>query len=142
MLLDHTDFPIVRIDYDASGSGGLTASLAAFEALLGHRHSFVLIGRGASGQEQDHEERRQIALWMKRNREALGQYVLALVYVEPQAAHRITARAGAEMYRKFWGYPMLVTSSDDEARAMAARLLAGEPVGDVAMSSQHGAMDQ
>jgi hypothetical protein len=124
MLLESSAFPFVRMDYGQSGPGGLDASLAAFAALLTRKQAFVLIGHGAGGQQQDHEQRRQLALWMKAHREGLRRFVLALVYIAPETKDRQGAEATAEMYEKFWGYPMLVTSSETQAKAMATALLA------------------
>ncbi|WP_206245649.1 hypothetical protein [Novosphingobium terrae] len=121
-------FPIVRMDFDQDSPGGLDESLATFEALLARRQEFVLIGRGANRQEQDHEERKTLAIWMKRHRDSLRSYVLALVYVAPEADDRLAAEAGAATYEKFWGYPMLVTANDAEGLAMAGCLLAGESI--------------
>lgn len=137
MLLEDQDFPIVRLHYDRSGPNGLAEGFAAFEAQLARGKAFVLIGRGANEQAQDHEERKQVALWMKRHREPLRQHVLALVYIEPQAANRFVARSGADTYAKFWGYPMLVTASDEDALAVAARLLAGEPAEAIDVPEPH-----
>lgn len=137
MLIEDDDFPIVRMHYDRNGPDGLSEGFAAFEAQLARAQPFVLIGRGADAQTQDHEERKQIALWMKRHREPLRQFVLALVYVEPQAANRFIARSGAETYAKFWGYPMLVTASQVDALAVATRLLAGEPADTIDVPEPH-----
>lgn len=135
MLLQEDMFPIVRIHYDLAHPNGPMASLASFEAQLARAQPLVLIGSGANRQRQDQEERRDIALWMKRHRDALRRLVLALVYVEHDAADRAVALAGADTYEKFWGYPMLVTASDDEALGLATRLLKGQSVGDTTVSS-------
>ncbi|WP_206244111.1 hypothetical protein [Novosphingobium terrae] len=116
------------MDYDQVSPGGLEESLALFEGFLARCEVFVLIGRGAHRLEQDHKERKTLALWMKRHRQALQRYVLALIYVAPEAGDRLAAEIGAASYEKFWGYPMLVTASDAEALAMAGCLLAGEPI--------------
>jgi hypothetical protein len=137
MLIDDDDYPMVRLHYDRSGPGGLAEGFARFEVQLDRDRPFVLIGRGADTQAQDHEERKQVALWMKRHREPLRQLVLALVYVESQTANRFVARSVAETYAKFWGYPMLVTASDEDARAVAARLLAGEPAAKIGVSEPY-----
>lgn len=126
MLLQDDMFPIVRIRYDLAHPDGLTASLVAFEAQLARARPFVLIGSGANQREQDHAERRELALWMKRHRAALHRFVLALVYVEPDPIERVAAHAGAGPYEKFWGYRMLVAASEDAAHDLATRLLDGE----------------
>lgn len=127
MLVDDTQFPIVRMHYNSVDDRGDEASFQIFEDLLERKQRFVLIGLGA---EADHvhsnEERKRLTLWMKRNREALHTYVRAMVYVEPSPAKRFLAKTSAPVFQKFWGYPILVSASEAEAEGIAARLLAGE----------------
>lgn len=111
-----------------------------FEQLLERTTPFVLIGPGAAVRDAsgDHEvARKDVALWMKSHREALRTFVIAMVLVEPQTANRFVARAQATIYEKFWGYPMLVTTSEREAVAVAHRLLAGDRITDVLVDEPH-----
>lgn len=127
MLIDDTQFPIVRMHYNRSDERGAEVSFQIFEDLLERAQFFVLIGLGAeSEQAQSNEERKRLTLWMKRNREALHTYVRAMVYVEPSPAKRFLAKTSAPVFEKFWGYPILVSASETEAEGVAARLLAGE----------------
>lgn len=127
MLLEDTEFPIVWMHYNRTDPRGDEASFLVFDNLLGRKQPFVLIGIGAV---DDHEhsagERKQVTLWMKRNREALRNYVRAMVYIEPSPARRFVAKASTTVFEKFWGYPMLVAASENEALAIAGRLLNGE----------------
>lgn len=128
MLLEDATFPIVRMHYNRTGPDGDGGGFALFEALLAQPQPFVLIGLGAPDAEHEHshEDRKQLTLWMKRNREPLHRLVKAMVYVEPQPAKRFMAKASASVLGKFWGYPMLVAASEEEALQVAERLLAGE----------------
>lgn len=127
MLLEKTEFPIVRMYYNRADPRGDEASFQEFDNLLSRQKPFVLIGIGAvDDHEHSMEERKQVSLWMKRNREALHTYVGAMVYIEPNPARRFVARASATVFEKFWGYPMLVAASENEALAIAGRLLNGE----------------
>lgn len=128
MLLEDATFPIVRMHYNRTGPEGDDGGFALFEALLAQPRPFVLIGLGAPDAEHEHthEERKQLTLWMKRNREPLHRLVKAMVYVEPQRAKRFVARASASVFAKFWGYPMVVAASEEQAVTIAERLLAGE----------------
>lgn len=127
MLVDDTQFPIVRMHYNRTDDRGDEVSFQIFEDLLGRNQIFVLVGLGAEAdQVQSNEERKRLTLWMKRNREALHTYVRAMVYVEPSPAKRFLAKASAPIFQKFWGYPILVSASEAEAEAIAVRLLAGE----------------
>jgi len=130
MIVEENTFPIVRFHYDRPGPRDGETSFQVFERLFAREQSFVLIGMGAPSKErtQSHQERKDTALWMKRNRESLHRLVKAMVYVEPQAAKRFIARAGADSFGKFWGYPMVVTASERDALAIADRLLAGEDI--------------
>jgi hypothetical protein len=132
MLLDDTKFPIVRLHYNQADEQGEGSGFQRFEALLERRQPFVLIGLGAQpDQVQSVEERKQVTLWMKRNRPALHTYVRAMVYVEPSPAKRFLAKASAPVFQKFWGYPILVSASEADAEAVAERLLAGEVAADI-----------
>lgn len=127
MLIDDTQFPIVRMHYNRADDRGDEVSFRIFEDLLARKKSFVLVGLGAEAEQvQSNEERKQLTLWMKRNREALHAYVRAMVYVEPSPAKRFLAKTSAPIFQKFWGYPILVSASEAEAEGIAARLLAGE----------------
>jgi AraC-like ligand binding domain len=55
--------------------------------------------------------------------------------VPPQSALWIPPGITHSVREKFWGYPMLVTASDDEALGLAARLLKGQSIGDIMVSS-------
>lgn len=128
MLIQDSEFPIVRMHYDRTGPKGDLTGLALFETLLGQTRPFVVIGLGGSEEAHEHtpEERKQVALWMKRNREPLHRLVMAMVYVEPQSAKRFVAKAQAIVFAKAWGFPMIVAASELEALGIAYRLLAGD----------------
>lgn len=127
MLVDDTQFPIVRMHYNRADERGDEVSFQIFEDLLERKQIFVLIGLGAEAEQvQSNEERKRLTLWMKRNREALHTYVRAMVYVEPSPAKRFLAKTSAPIFQKFWGYPILVSASEAEGEDIAARLLAGE----------------
>ncbi|MEG3176580.1 hypothetical protein U1872_10090 [Sphingomonas sp. RB3P16] len=127
MLVDDTQFPIVRMHYNRADDRGDEVSFKIFEDLLERQKLFVLIGLGAEAEKaQSNEERKRLTLWMKRNRQALHTYVRAMVYVEPSPAKRFLAHTSAPIFQKFWGYPILIAASEAEAEGVAARLLAGE----------------
>jgi hypothetical protein len=137
MLLEDAAFPIVRMHYDRTGPEDDESGFALFEALLAQPRPFVLVGLGGSdaGHEHSHEERKYLALWMKRHREPLHRLVKAMVYVEPQLAKRFVAQAQAIVFAKAWGFPMIVAAAELEALTIAERLLAGEAVATIAGQS-------
>lgn len=127
MRLDDVTFPIVRMHYNEAAPGGTEAGFELFEALLAREQPFVLLGFSAdAGHMQTHEQRKQLTLWMKRNRESLHRFVKAMVYIEPQPANRFVAKAISSVFSKSWGYPMLVAASEADAILIAERLLNGE----------------
>jgi hypothetical protein len=127
MLLNAATFPIVKLSYDQGLAGTADEAFAAFEALLDRGTPFVIIGQGANGDIDEHEhdpgEQRRLALWSKKHKPRLREFVKALIYVEPSRAKRIGMRAFQIMSEKFWGYPMLVAASEAEALEMAHGLL-------------------
>ncbi len=133
MLLEDAAFPIIRMHYNRTGPEGDASGFTLFDALLVQPRPFVLIGLGGSDQahEQTHEERKRLTLWMKRNREPLHRLVKAMVYIETQPARRFVAKTSAAVFGKFWGFPMLVAASEEEALRVAERLLAGEPASSI-----------
>ncbi|MEJ2457787.1 MAG: hypothetical protein P8Y58_06385 [Novosphingobium sp.] len=137
MLIQDADFPIIRMYYDRTGPEGDESGIALFDKLLAQPRPFVLIGFGGSDEAHEHtpEERKQVALFMKRNREPLHRLVKAMVYVEPVAAKRFVAKAQAFVFAKAWGFPMIVSKSEPEALAVADRLLAGEAAATIADQS-------
>ena len=67
MLVDDTQFPIVRMHYNRTDDRGDEVSFQIFEDLLGRNQIFVLVGLGAEAdQVQSTEERKRLTLWMKR----------------------------------------------------------------------------
>ncbi|WP_404479030.1 hypothetical protein [Novosphingobium sp. BL-52-GroH] len=128
MLLEDAAFPIVRMHYNRTGAEGDESGFVLFETLLAQPRPFVLVGLGGSdaGHEHSHEDRKYLALWMKRHREPLHRLVRAMVYVESQLAKRFVAKAQATVFAKAWGFPMIVAASEERAVAIAERLLAGE----------------
>ncbi|MDX3968425.1 MAG: hypothetical protein QHD01_17755 [Bradyrhizobium sp.] len=127
MLLNAATFPIVRLSYDQGPAGTADEAFAAFEALLDRAAPFVIIGQGANAETAEHEhdvgEQRKLALWSKKHKPRLREFVKALIYVEPSRAKRLGMRAFQIVSEKFWGYPMLVAASEAEALEMANGLL-------------------
>ncbi|MBR0803442.1 hypothetical protein JEY40_17350 [Bradyrhizobium japonicum] len=127
MLLNTATFPIVRLSYDQGPAETADEAFAAFEALLDRAAPFVIIGQGANADIDDHEhdpgEQRRLALWSKKHKPRLREFVKALIYVEPSRTKRLGMRAFQIVSEKFWGYPMLVAASETEALEMAQALL-------------------
>jgi len=125
MRIDATQFPFVWLQKTTPGHSQ-DESLAEFEALLARNEPFVLISNEGLDKEQpEHSpgELKQIALWMKRHKSELKRYVKASIHIESSLAKRLAGKAFAIMYEKFWGYPMLIATTEDEALALARKLV-------------------
>lgn len=125
MRIDVTQFPFVWLQQTTPGHS-LEESLVEFKAVLARKEPFVLISNEGLDKEQpEHspEELKQITLWMKRHKSDLKRYVKASIHIESSLAKRLAGKAFAIMYEKFWGYPMLIATTEDEALVLARKLL-------------------
>lgn len=97
-----------------------------FEALLALQRPFVLLndeGLATPGEAQTQDQRKQISLWMKRNKTALRSYVKGAVFIEPSERLRTASAGFAVMYEKFWGYPMKMVVTREHAISVGQALL-------------------
>ncbi len=125
MFIDAARFPIVYMHHDRPEEPGVD-SFTVFEQLLDREMPFVLIGYPEAEHSEDHNQRKQVVLWMKANRKRLQRLVFGMVQVEPSLAKRLVAKGFAVAFRKFWSYPLIIAESDQQALSFAERLLAGE----------------
>ncbi|CAI0814923.1 Uncharacterised protein [Serratia entomophila] len=123
MSLDSANFPLVWMRRNGRDT---QAELAAFSALLARAEPFVILSDrrvGDAGEEPNRDQRTQVALWKRDNREALKRWVKGMIMLEPDAAQCAAAEAFAEYAAKFWGYPVLVAADEARARLLAVTLL-------------------
>ena len=126
MQIDIQDFPLVRMDYSGEGNQTIEETLQIFEQCLQRKQAFVFLAGGADFDKDPGEgvaDRRAVALWMKQNKADLRDYVKAMYYVEQSSVKRLAAKAFSVIYGKFWGHPMIVMPSNDEAVQQAHMLL-------------------
>lgn len=126
MQIDIQDFPLVRMDYSGEGNQTIEETLQIFEQCLQRKQAFVFLAGGADFDRDPGEsvaDRRAVSLWMKQNKADLRDYVKAMYYVEPSSVKRLAAKAFSVIYGKFWGHPMIVMQSNDEAVQQAHMLL-------------------
>lgn len=131
MQIDVQDFPFVRMDYSGEGHQTIEETLQFFEHCLVRKEPFVFLGGGADFDKDPNEkiaDRRAVALWMKKHKADLRGYVKAMYYIEPSAVKRLAAKAFSVIYGKFWGHPMIVTESREDA-LQQARILLGLTAG-------------
>ncbi|MCD5983915.1 MULTISPECIES: hypothetical protein [Pseudomonas] len=125
MRIEANQFPLVWLQKATRGYSQ-EDSLAQFEALLARHEPFVLLSNeGLDNEQTEHspDEMKQMALWMKRHKSELKQYVKASIYVESSLTKRLAGKAFSVVYEKFWGYPMLMTATENEALLLAETLL-------------------
>lgn len=131
MFLDSSAFPLVWMRQTAPSSASPQAPFDELANLLARKQAFVFLSEeGYNDHEHGQEERKQTSLWMKKHKVDIRAFIKAMILIEPNAAKRLAGKAFAVMFGKFWGYPLLVTASREEALETAFRLL-----GDVSSSS-------
>jgi dihydroorotase-like cyclic amidohydrolase len=125
MPLDSTTFPLVWMNYDEDPDHDKDEDFEAFEATLERGVPFVLLTDSAPTEEQEHsqEEKKRTALWMKKHKAELRTLVLAMIVIEPSAAKRLVFKPFSVAFAKFWGFPMRLASSREEATEIAGKLL-------------------
>ncbi|CAM3814107.1 ATP--cob(I)alamin adenosyltransferase [Bordetella sputigena] len=125
MSMNSSDFPLVWMNLTQEPGHDQQKDFDEFEALLQRGEPFVLLTDTAPAEDHEHspEEKKRTALWMKKHKVELRRLVLATVLVEPNSAKRLSFKAFAVVFAKFWGYPLLLAQSREQAVEMARELL-------------------
>jgi len=125
MSMNSSQFPFVWITLDHESGQDSQKDFDEFEANLQRGEPFVLLSDSAPTGDHEHskEEKKRISLWMKKNKAELRKWVVAMILIEPNAAKRFGFKAFAEVFSKFWGYPLIMASSTDAAMEIAKGLL-------------------
>ncbi len=87
--------------------------------------AFVLLTHSAPTENHKHsqEEKKYTSLWMKKHKAELRNLVLAMIVIESSAAKRVALMAFGVIFLKFWGYPLVLASTCEEALHTAEKLL-------------------
>ncbi len=126
MQIDAQNFPFVEMDYSDAGEQTIEDTLAVFDACLARKEWFVFLSGGADFDKDPSEnaaDRRTVSLWMKQRKPELRDYAKAMYYIETSPVKRLAAKAFSVIYGKFWGHPMIVTDSREDALRQARALL-------------------
>lgn len=125
MSMDSADFPLVWMSFLHEPGHDHEKDFEAFEANLKRGEPFVLLSDTAPAEEHEHspEEKKRTALWMKQHKTDLRRLVLAMILVEPSPTKRMGYKAFSVLFAKFWGYPLFLTASREQAIEMAKALL-------------------
>jgi hypothetical protein len=126
MPFDSTNFPLVWISYDEAPDHDHDEDFEAFEANLKRGTPFVILTDSAPNEEHEHsqEEKKRTSLWMKKHKAELRSLVLAMIVIEPSAAKRLAFKPFGVAFSKFWGYPLKLVPSHEDASDVAAKLIA------------------
>ncbi|MCA8862661.1 MULTISPECIES: hypothetical protein [unclassified Halomonas] len=128
MSMDSSDFPLVWMNITQEPGHDHQQDFDEFEANLQRGEPFVILSDTPPAEEHEHspEEKKHLALWMKKHKVELRKLVLAMIQIEPNQAKRMSYKAFAVLFAKFWGYPLLLAASREEAIEMARELLPKE----------------
>ena len=125
MPLDITNFPLVWMSYDEAPDHDHDEDFEALEASFKRGAPFVILTDNAPSEDHEHsqEEKKRTALWMKTHKAELRTLVLAMIVIEPSAAKRLAYKTFGVAFAKFWGFPIKIASSREEAIEIAGKLL-------------------
>jgi len=125
MPLDITNFPLVWMSYDEEPDHDHDEDFEALEASFKRGTPFVILTDNAPTEDHTHsqEEKKRTALWMKAHKAELRTLVLAMIVIEPSAAKRLAFKSFGVAFAKFWGHPLKLASSREEAMEIAGQLL-------------------
>ena len=125
MSMNSSDFPLVWMDLAQGPEHEHQDDFDAFEENLRRGEPFVLLTDTAPSEEHDHSpaEKKRMGLWMKQHKTELRRLVLAMIMVEPNPTKRLAYKAFSLPFSKFWGYPLHIAGSREQAIEMAKTLL-------------------
>lgn len=129
MRIDDARFPFVWMQMASPGKDPDASPFKAFEALLARKEAFVLLndeGFAHGKHEHSSDEMKQTTRWMKAHKNELRLFVKASIVIEPNNVKRAAAKPFAVVFEKFWGYPLILTSSKEDALVIAQKLLSVE----------------
>lgn len=116
-------FPIVTFRNEAIQAGYAARWVREMEALVARGESFVILFL-PDRPEEALEDRKQRAVWLKTNKDALSEVCRALITVEPDPLQRTEAAKEAQAMQKAFGLLLVSVETEDEARDLARTLMA------------------
>lgn len=123
MLIDASRFPLVFMRTNVSST---TSAVEQLEALLDRGERFALLTDHSPAEEhrETAEERRERALFFKRNKLRLRKYCVAAIVIEGGKATPPPLRLAAQAFGKSFGFGFHFVPTDTEAAGLALQLLA------------------
>ena len=125
MSMNSSEFPLVWMNFAQEPGHDHQDDFDEFEANLQRGEPFVLLTDTTNAEIHEHsrEENKRTALWMKKHKVELRRLVLAMILIESNSAKRLGFKAFAAVFAKFWGYPIFLVASREQAIEMARGLL-------------------
>ena len=131
MLIDTSRFPLVYLREPEAqapadaGNGNDASAEAQIESLLDQGQHFVLLTDHLPGDhpEESHEERKQRALFFKRNRERMRQLCRGRVVITGDRAVPAALRLAVQGMGKALGMRVAFVQGEDEAQVCSWELL-------------------
>ncbi|WP_431257337.1 hypothetical protein ACQ86G_22185 [Roseateles chitinivorans] len=130
MRFDTSRFPLVFLMENTQAAGPTETVEAQLIALLDRGERFVLLTDHLPGDhaEESHEERKERALFFKRNKDRMKRLCGGLVFITGDRSVSAAVRLAAQGAGKVLGLGFAFVPSEDEATGEALRLLAkGSP---------------
>lgn len=126
MQIDTTEFPIVKMDYSVPYNTDFREILQSLNELFAKKVPFVIIGAGERSEEdeaQSRVDRHEAGIWAKAHRQEIQKWIKMHYYVESDAKKVLEMEEFSVIFEKFWGYPLMVVPSMEEAYRRAETLL-------------------
>jgi hypothetical protein len=133
MFIDVSQFPIVWI-YARPEDAGIPApaaqtfeeAFAILDLVFARETPFVFVGMGFEDdrKRRDPADVKRMNAWRKANRQRLAS-CRSMIVVETNAAKRLAVQAFGFAFEKYWGYPMRVVATIEDAMTLSGRLLGG-----------------
>lgn len=123
MMINDVDFPIVKIDYKMDESAGIDAFLSKIDQLLAKQQAFVFLSDVMPEEGQSIEDRRKIAIWIKQHQIEVEKWIKGHVHIVDSPEHLLEMENFSVIFKKFWGYPLIIVETLKNAHIEASKLL-------------------
>lgn len=125
LVHDISHHPMVVFRNDSARPGYAKQWEAETVSLIRHGAPFVIVYDQLRGDE-DHEDRKHRALWLKQNKAEMSRVCKGFISIEPDPVRREEARQMGLMLARAFGMQNEAVETQTEARKLAQRL-ASEP---------------
>lgn len=124
-MFDLSDWPTVFIHFPELGVPNRTQRLlGGLDRLLEQKQRFVAVWiQARHGHEREpHEDERQGAIWVKRNKVALIDYCIGYLYLTTDPDVKESLLAMFPKVKSLLPFPKVIVDSEDEALEAASKL--------------------